>query len=340
MEFHILIDTCVWLDLAKNQSDEPVISALENMVESGSINLLVPNLVKAEFARNKDRVAETTRQRLSQEFRKIRKVVEQFGDPEKRQTTIQTLDDVHHRLPILTDAVFSTIHRIEDLLEKGTQIEESAEAKLRAAERALSKKAPFHKHKNSMSDSVLMETYAGLLNSNGVENIQFFFITHNTNDFSSPTDNRLPHPDFSDCFSDSLSQFHINLASALQQIDQDILQEYTDEYEWTEETRGLTQILKYIDELAEKIWFSRHCLRAEGIEEGRTKVVPVKDYKGHNPHEIREDIWQGALAAAENVMERYPNDLGPWTDFEWGMLNGKLSALRWVLGDEWDMLDT
>lgn len=33
-------------------------------------------------------------------------------------------------------------------------------------------------------------------------------------------------------------------------------------------------------------------------------------------------------------------NLGPYSKFDWGMINGKLSALRWVFGDEWDMLDT
>ena len=77
----------------------------------------------------------------------------------------------------------------------------------------------------------------------------------------------------------------------------------------------------------DKIWFDRHLSLKYKIEfEGET---------------VNLEIWKGALASAQKVIEKYGEEnLGPYSDFEWGMLNGKLSALRWVLGEEWDMLDT
>jgi hypothetical protein len=47
------------------------------------------------------------------------------------------------------------------------------------------------------------------------------------------------------------------------------------------------------------------------------------------------------LKAAAKVEKRVGlENLGPWDDFEWGMLNGKLSRTAMGLSAEWDMLDT
>jgi hypothetical protein len=42
MVLKLLIDTCVWLDLAKDYRQQPVISALEDLVAAEGIELLVP----------------------------------------------------------------------------------------------------------------------------------------------------------------------------------------------------------------------------------------------------------------------------------------------------------
>lgn len=94
-----------------------------------------------------------------------------------------------------------------------------------------------------------------------------------------------------------------------------------------EDYRSINDILRAENEFMEKIWFDRHLSLRHRVAQGIEIVDPT--------------IWDGAIASAKSIVEKYgEDDLGPYSDFEWGMLNGKLSALRWVLGDEWDMLDT
>ena len=97
--------------------------------------------------------------------------------------------------------------------------------------------------------------------------------------------------------------------------------------------------------LFNQVWYNRHWNRRIGIQEGKIKVVEKETYpspRGAPFETVQRDVWEGALKSARKVERRYgKKNLGPWDDFEWGMINGKLSRpLRWVLGDEWDMLDT
>ena len=85
-------------------------------------------------------------------------------------------------------------------------------------------------------------------------------------------------------------------------------------------------------------------MRATSIKAGKIKLVDKEDFskplpRGGRP--IEKEIWKGAVRSAKEVERRYgKRNLGPYSDFEWGMLAGKHSAIRWVLGYEWDVLDT
>lgn len=80
----------------------------------------------------------------------------------------------------------------------------------------------------------------------------------------------------------------------------------------------------------EKVWYGRHC---------SLSVSDIQDAPSMSREE--RNIKKEAAKVAAELEEKYGvEELGPMSDFEWGMLSGKLSALRWVLGQEWDMLDT
>lgn len=332
----LMLDTCVWLELSSKKSDLPILAAIEYLAGQGVIRLLLPDIVREEYECNKDRVANQTRQRLSQECKVVKEIIESFGGENKHQA-IDIINDVNHRLPILSEANYMTIDRVEALFADAINVVASDAAKVKAANRAISKFAPFHKNKNSVADAVLVEIFDEFRQLNLTDYESFRFITINHTDFSD-SDHRKPHPDLASIFDQVSTLFFITPSAALADLADPEEVEFETGYAWEEETRGLFEILNAMDELTDKIWYNRHCNRAHGIATGRIILIPDGTER-YGSDVIHEGIWAGALTAAKTVETKY-EDTGPWDDFEWGLLNGKLSALRWVLGDEWDNLDT
>lgn len=52
----ILIDTCVWLDIAKDYRHLRILDVLIDLIRDGDAMLIVPQQVLDEFERNKGRI--------------------------------------------------------------------------------------------------------------------------------------------------------------------------------------------------------------------------------------------------------------------------------------------
>lgn len=88
-------------------------------------------------------------------------------------------------------------------------------------------------------------------------------------------------------------------------------------------------IFKAEREFETVVWYDRKLMLQERLKAETTSIDP----------EIAKGMLEVMRAAerkyGKRKIQNYYQD-----DFGWGMINGKLSALRWVLGDDWDMLDT
>src|SRR3981189_475762 len=94
----LLLDTCVWLDLAGNDANEPLLGALETLCRQRVIDMVVPQIVRDEFANNKDRVIKESGRSLAGALKRARAAVWTHGDKRKRRSAAAVLDDIEHKL--------------------------------------------------------------------------------------------------------------------------------------------------------------------------------------------------------------------------------------------------
>jgi hypothetical protein len=174
---------------------------------------------------------------------------------------------------------------------------------------------------------------------------EYAFVTHNKHDFSDMAgDEREPHPDLADLFAAEHSTYSLAIGEVLSTYAPEWMEEVKWEFEFREEPRLLSEIMDAEHLLYRQVWYNRHQNVRISIDRGKHKMVTEAEWKKYPKRHQKmtvDTVWKMALAAAKRTEDEVGlENLGPWTDFEWGMLNGKLSALRWVMGSEWDFLDT
>ena len=134
---NLLIDTCVWLDVAKDQQQQATLGVLEQLVQQGAVTLIVPTIVRDEFARNKDRIVKESQRSVSTTLKRAKEIVHQLGDPKRKKAVVAVLahlNEVDYKLPSLGESIAASIGRVENLFAASPVVEISEAAKVRAAE--------------------------------------------------------------------------------------------------------------------------------------------------------------------------------------------------------------
>lgn len=326
---HLLVDTSTWLDLSKRRDGQRWILALRLLVKEGEVELMVPQLVIDEFERNRARIEASMTSSVAQRFKAIKQDLDDYGVD---ASASRLIEDLARHTPLIGAMTTRNFDDVKGLLKGGRSLEPTDVERLNVVSRGLAKRAPFHRSRNSVADALLAEIYATAIKAAAADDT-YAFVTTNSEDFSSATgDKREPHPDLADLFAGEASSYRLGvdgLNEVLLEVFGEEIHELFEQSDFVEEPRRLDDILAAEQEMFDRLWYHHSFQHEYGLKHaGETDKL--------------KDLRRVAGPGRSRVEAAYPEAgrLGPYSDFELGMLNGKLSALRWVLGSEWDFLDT
>ncbi|WP_158691045.1 PIN domain-containing protein [Streptomyces sp. 351MFTsu5.1] len=318
----LLIDTSVWLDIARRRDGQQIIVPIRVLFFQKKLDLLVPSIILEEFERNRPRAEAAATDSVRERFRLLKQDLKEYGDSE----TQEWIAEMAHQVPFVSAQALQNFSEISELLGHGKKLEPSAKEKGAVVERALEKRAPFHLNKNSIADALLMELFRSALAESEDSSDCYVFATSNYQDFSVVNgDRRKPHPDFDAVFADGRTAYAYDVDGLIAVLAEQLGEEYEELVEEVsfldDPPRSLAEILELHTELYDRIWYTH----------SRWSDTPDGHINPRYDEGLRKSIEQGRA----RIEGKYDAGLLlPADDYEWGFLNGKMAILEWLLGDD------
>ena len=329
----LLIDTSTWIDLGARRDGQRWIHPLAALTLNRALVLLVPSLVIEEFDRNRPRSEMAVTTSVLHRLRQLRRELREYAGEDREHIW---LAETEQQIPLVSARAPQNFRAIDELLRGGKILKPTNAERTKAAQRGIDKRAPFTSDKNSVADAVLIEIYASQIAKAKAGDISAF-VTSNHRDFSKPNgDHRQPHPDLAELFDGDQSRY-VYRAEGLHELLLECfedwyleLQDEIDVFLDSEEPRTLAEIVEAEQEFFDRVGYVRDYVHCDEDD-------PERD----------DDLRARVLENRERLEAKYGREslrkaIGPGhaPAWEYGYISGKLATLRWVLGSEWDFLDT
>ncbi|MCC5608799.1 PIN domain-containing protein [Nostoc sp. CHAB 5834] len=217
---YILFDTCIWLNLAQKPESRPLLKSILSGLNQNKLKILLSNVTVEEYSRHKDTIVSKYTSSLKSNLNNAKKI-QDYLDGSERSTFLLLLDKANENIKSDGKEGVNALSIIESTFDhKNTiKLSSSTEILANAAQIALEKKAPCHKGKNSVADTVIYLQFENWVKeTESIENKDYFhFVTDNHTDFSSK-DNRDPHENLI-IFAKNNVYYHIDPYKALEKIE-------------------------------------------------------------------------------------------------------------------------
>jgi hypothetical protein len=218
--YHLIIDTCVWIDLGRKLTE--VREKISDLVSREKARLIVPQIIIDEWNEHKQaKIVEARKASIRGKIKNAR-TISQYLEQDEADDLIRILDRFRGREDEIEALALEEVRAIEDLFNHPSTIilPVTEEAKLRAVDFALAKRSPFQS-KNSMADALIMLSAVDYISQQNLSNC--IFVSSNTTDFSSQSDKNQIHEDLEELFNEHGIGYFSNIGLAINEIEEELV---------------------------------------------------------------------------------------------------------------------